>query len=204
MSTSPNEKILNASEVDAEDLDTEELRKLYRTVEEQQQEIDRLRDKVDDDVDRDKRGRGGTPNLDGEVRARLAEGEASEMEFNAVEEQTLHRALSEGPEAFTDEKNPIYPVHERAYKILVHAPSLARSESEDGSTLFLTAPTVKRFLEAQEDGRLKHTQVRRAFETIEQAGSDYPRTPTLHKNRDGVVELVIYDYPSLFDQSLLA
>lgn len=197
----------DADDTDAEapgDISEEEIKRLFRTVEEQQREIDRLRKETTEDVDRDKRGRGGTPNLDGEVMAKLNEGPPREDELEAVDDDTLERALSEGPEAFTDSKNPIYPVHERAYKVLVHAPSLARSESDDGTTLFLTAPTVKRFLEAQEDGRLKHTQIRRVFETIEEAGSDYPRPPTLHKNRDGVIELAIYDFPSLFDQSLLS
>lgn len=204
MGSSIQTAIEGESSIDLENIDDEELGRLYRTVQQQQREIDRLRDKVEEDTDRDKQGRGGTPNLSGDVRAKLNEGPPREAELESVPEKTLHRALSEGPEAFTSGKNPIYPVHERAYKVLIHAPSLARSESEDGSTLFLTAPTVKRFLESQEDTRLKHTQIRRVFETIEEAGKEYPRTPTLHKNRDGVIELVIYDYPSLFNQSLLS
>lgn len=177
---------------------------LEHRLEEQQREIERLRDEVGDDDKRDRRGLGGTPNLSGDVAAKIKEGPPSEYELDSIDDKKLHRALSDGPEAFVDESTPIYPVHKRAHEVLVHAAPLARSESEDGSTIFLTVPTVKRFLEAREDDRLKHTQVRRVFETIEQAGSEYPRPPTLHKNRDGVIELAIFDYPALFNQSLLS
>lgn len=175
----------------------------YR-LEETQRELRQLRKSRGYDEPRDRRGPGGTPNRSGDISSMLAEGRPSDVAFMRMDEdnRVLHNAVEDGPDAFVPPNTPTYPVHERAEDVLVHAQSLAREKSADGSTVFLTSPSVKRFLEYRSGERLKHTQVRRVFEQLEQAGANYPRPPILHKNRDGVVELVLFDWDRILGAPL--
>lgn len=171
-------------------------RELAARLRETERELQQLREETNTE-ERDRRGPGGTPNLEGEVLEKLRR-DVSDADWAELKlEGELHRAAREGPEAFVEDGNPVYAVHERAYHILSCAQQLARKE-KDGA-VFLTVPSVKKFLEAREGQHLKHTQVRRAFEQIQEAGNEYPRAPTIHKNADGIVEMVIYDYERLFE-----
>ena len=97
-------------------------------------------------------------------------------------------------------------VHERAHDILVNLAEWGYSNHRDDGTtddrisnweIRLPNPVAKKSLERERGEELRSTQVKRAFKTIVNWAADdgCPNTPTIEKNDEGHLELVIPNVP---------
>jgi hypothetical protein len=175
-----------------------EIEQLKETIQElkEQEEIKSAERSVSQDSRMD-----GTPNRDEEIEKVMSQRPPNVSQFEALDddEALLHKLIVDGPSALTIDHNPVYPVHERARDVLLHAPSLGEIYGEgDTMHIKIPLPDAKLHIESNEGLSIKHTQMKRVFEQLEEAGSAYPRPPILHKNRAGHIELVLFDYNALY------
>ncbi|WP_327054026.1 hypothetical protein [Halomicrococcus gelatinilyticus] len=105
-------------------------------------------------------------------------------------EDKLVRLLRRGPDDVVDR---VYPVHERARELLVHATvwgSLVADEN--GRRLVFVAPEVKPYLAARFDRTFSTSEVERVFTKLVDLGADSPRRVRKDKSRDGYHRLLVW------------
>lgn len=128
---------------------------------------------------------------------------ADELDVDAddavVATDKLVRLLRRGPDDVVDR---VYPVHERARELLVHATDWGSLVSdENGRRLVFLAPETKPYLEARFDRTFSTSEVERVFTKLVELGADSPRRVRKDKSREGYHRLLVWQPDPLLSAS---
>lgn len=108
----------------------------------------------------------------------------------AIAGDKLVRLLRRGPDDIADR---VYPVHERARELLIHAADWGSVVSdENGRRLVFLAPDVKPYLEARFDRTFSTSEVERVFVKLAEIAEDSPRRVRKGKSRQGYHRLLVW------------
>lgn len=132
---------------------------------------------------------------DGKIRReinKLAEEVGVDLQDVEVSgEDKIQRLIAHGPDDIVDR---VYPVHERAREVLLHAGEWGRTvEDQFGKRITFTAPTVRQELQRElKIQNLQSKQVRDVFEKVVELSEDSPRKARVGKTDDGNTKMMIH------------
>lgn len=120
----------------------------------------------------------------------LADELDTDVDDIAIAEDKLVRLLRRGPDDIADR---VYPVHERARELLIHATDWGSVvNDENGRRLVFLAPDVKPYLEARFDRTFSTSEVERVFGKLAEIAEDSPRRVRKDKSRQGYHRLLVW------------
>ncbi|WP_209309598.1 hypothetical protein [Haloarcula amylovorans] len=131
---------------------------------------------------------------DSQLRRKLNEvAQAADVDVENIDvagKDKIQRIIANGCDDVVDR---VYPVHERAREVLMHAGDWGyKAQDKFGNRITLKGPEVREKLELRRDESLQSKQVRDVFEKIVELASDSPRKVKTTKNEDGIRVLRIH------------